>query len=116
MSGHEGKVVVLVTPEVVRHESGDLFAARFPELGLTAYGRTEEQAWDDLKIMCRAFIGELRRRGVLERRLNEVGVRWHWAEEYPDDLSTAADTTMLTSSHWDKVPTPLPFRSLELVA
>lgn len=80
MSTRQGKVVVLVTPEISRHQNGDLFAARFPELGLTAYGRTEEQAWEDLKVMYRAFIGELRRKGVLEERLNQVGVKWHWAE------------------------------------
>lgn len=75
-------VVVVTKATTVKLDSRDTFAARFKKLGLTAYGRTNSVALDNLKLMFNRFIHAHRKAGTLVHRLERAGVEWSWADEY----------------------------------
>ena len=82
------RVMVLVPHEILSHSAEELVAARYPELGLTAYGRTHEAALASLKRLLRTCIRTHRSMGTLEAFLDshvdeESGSRWYWESEYP---------------------------------
>ena len=84
------RVMVLVPGEILSHNAEELFAARYPELGLTAYGRTHETALASLKRLLRTCIRTHRSMGTLEEFLDShvdgrAGSRWYWESEYPKD-------------------------------
>lgn len=79
---HEDKVVVLLTPQVLTHQSGQVVAARFRKLGLTAYAKTEDVALERLRQMFAAFIRNLRDSGHLVQRLEQAGVRWYRVTDF----------------------------------
>ena len=81
------KVVVMVSIKVAKRSDEKMFAARIPELGLTAYGRNEEMARESVKVQFNRFINKYRELGLdlLEKRLNQVGVEWYWEDKYPSD-------------------------------
>ena len=99
----ERKVVVVEKANVLRHVERDLFAARFTSLGLTAYGRDEEDAIFQLKRLFNRFITEHRKLGSLERRLNELGVEWYWADKYPGHLPEYEETGGGANDTWRTV-------------
>ena len=76
------EVVVKTVLSIEERGDGEVFAARLKELGLTAYGRTPSEAKSKVKGRFHAFIAECRKRGVLEARLDRVGVEWGWRGEY----------------------------------
>ena len=79
---HEDKVVVLLTPQVLTHQSGQVVAARFRKLGLTAYAETEEEALERLRRMYATFVRHLRESGHLVQRLEQAGVRWYRVTDF----------------------------------
>ena len=96
------KVVVLLSLVQLKHKEKALVAARFPELGLTAYGRTETQAEDAVKGVFRRWVEKHREAGVLQQRLEQAGVRWYWLDEYDhwlpvEDMSQATAGAMLVA-------------------
>jgi hypothetical protein len=93
MGDNQRKVVVNVSQANFSRKDGKLIAARFVDLGLAAYRRTEAEASAALRGLFRVFINELRQRGELEDRLTRLGVDWYWADEYPDDWANVEDTT-----------------------
>lgn len=98
------RTVVVTTPlTLVRHMDREVVAARFRELGLTAYGRTEFEAVLALKRLFNKFVRSYRASGQIEARLNQVNVTWYWADEYPQDLPPYEDTTGLFGT-WVEVP------------
>lgn len=77
-------------PIVLRHKEDGYFAARLPELALTAYADTADQARERVETMFRVVLrwylrggGENRR---LEDRLTRNGVKWEWSEGPEDEL------------------------------
>jgi len=76
------EVVVKTVLFIEERGDGKVFAARLKELGLTAYGQTPAEAKSKVKRQFRALIAEYRKRGILQRRLDGVGVEWGWRGEY----------------------------------
>ena len=66
-----------VTTSVYRHKDGDAWAVRCPELGLTGYGKTEEEAEQSLERLVRKFANVYALLGQLETRLKQAGVMMH---------------------------------------
>ena len=97
MRSNGKKVVVLVSEELRTHESGKC-ALRFRSLGLTAYGRTEDETRVALHKMFRLFVNDLRRRGILEDRLGRLGVKWYPGDEYPGNWDNVIDVTPTETS------------------
>ena len=95
MGTQNRQVVVVFQAKTTYNEKGRLFASRFPEMGLTAYGDTAEEALRELKVSFNAYIHELRREGLLETTLDRLGVVWHWRDEYPEDALALEDTNDL---------------------
>ena len=81
----EPTVVVVLKPAFERYGRHALWAARFQDMGLTAYGVTKEQAFDNLKHMFNLRIQALRRRGLVADELKRLDVKWAWESEYPED-------------------------------
>lgn len=76
-----GKVVVVVTPQIGKHEESGYTIARFGELGLWAHGKDQSAALESLKAHFRTYIEVLRDTGELTERLNAAGVTWHPVSE-----------------------------------
>ena len=57
-----------------------------------SFGDTADTAVARLKENFREFIHVHRKQGVLEDTLNGLDVRWHWADEYPEDGPEYEDT------------------------
>ena len=83
MSDGLRRVVVTVEEELSRHEASGTVAARYDALGLTAYGTTEDEAAAELRRLFGRDVDYYREKGLLERRLDLLGVEWCWADEYP---------------------------------
>jgi hypothetical protein len=100
MNKMDKEKVVITTPLRLYYNpnDGSVWAARFEELGLTAYGSSEHEATVIVKKMLNRFVNAYRNSGQLESRLNQVGVRWHWAKDYPTDAPQYEDTNMLFRS------------------
>ena len=82
----DGRLVVVISPVSTFYDAGwKVHVAAFPQLGLMSYGDTPDIAVGRLKVNFREFIHAHRDQGVLEETLEGLGVRWHWADEYPDD-------------------------------
>ena len=96
-------VVVLEKASVLSHSESNLFAARFENLGLTAYGQTESEAVLELKKLFNKFVRTYREAGQLECRLDQTGVEWYWADEYPADKPPFEDTNATLRKSWQVV-------------
>lgn len=82
----EGRVVVIVRPEVFVSEIPGQYFARILALGLGTYGATSDEALRDLIAM---FAGAVRRRrnaGRLAAWLDRSGVEWCWEPDYDHRL------------------------------
>ena len=95
MDASNRKVVVISPVTTFLDSDWELHVARFRELGLTSYGKTEDAALRRLKKNFREFIHVLRKNGVLEETLDKLNVRWYWADEYPVDGPEYEDTNAL---------------------
>ena len=94
----ERQVVVNVRYVTQQHKDDGVFAARFPQLGLSAFGGTEEEAIENSKRLFNRFINTYRSVGKLEEVLNSADVEWHWRDEYPADRPEFEDTDKLLGS------------------
>ena len=92
-----GKMKVIVSPwlTVGYNESLDLHTARFRELGLTAYGRTQDDAFSELCNLLDRFLHHASKTGSLKEQLDHTGV--DWSQEPVDDEEEAG----LTVKHLD---------------
>ena len=83
----DAPVHIVVTEAVYENSKTGEFAARYREVGMTAYGPTAEAAIANLKASLDQAIRRARERGVLEKWLDHIGVKWHWAHDEPSPLS-----------------------------
>ena len=75
--------VVIKTAIAIRQSAGsDIVAARLSNLGLTAYGYTEEEAKKAVKHLFNKFVNAHREHGDLEAHLNAIKVDWDWETQY----------------------------------
>ena len=81
----KGKVVAVVSPEYLYNEEEGVHAARIRPLGITGYGRSEDEAAAKIKRMFAAMVNAHREHGSLEKWLNEPGIEWHWHDQYEGD-------------------------------
>ena len=87
------RLVVVISPVSMFYDSGwKTHVASFAELGLMSFGDTADKAVARLKENFREFIHVHRNNSVLEETLDRLGVRWHWADQYPDDRPEYEDT------------------------
>ena len=93
----EGRVVVVLPLDLRRHRNLPIFAARFPEFGLTSYAYSITVAEGSVKHLFNTFIRYYRGVGRLTERLNESGVEWYWEEEY---RRPCEDTDDYLASEW----------------
>ena len=91
----ERQVVVNVRCVIQQHKDDGVFAARFPQLGLSAFGETEDEAIVSSKRLFNRFINTYRSVGKLEEVLNSANVEWYWLDEYPGDRPAFEDTNKL---------------------
>ncbi len=80
----EREVVVTTVLSFEPRHDGKIRAARLKDIGLTAYGKSDAEAEDKVKRQFARLVSEYRQLGLLEQRLNEVGVTWCWRNEYKD--------------------------------
>ena len=78
----EGRVVVLVTPDNLRESRTGIHAARVPQLGLTAYGDSVDEALRKLKRMYASAVEAHRQCGTLTKWLDDSGLTWCHEHEY----------------------------------
>ena len=93
MTSTTGKVFVTVQCATYEHKMDDVFATRMPQLGLTGYGRSKEEAERNCKRLFGTFINAHRRQGDLDAVLNRAKVEW--TAESPTDVSHYEDATQL---------------------
>ncbi len=79
---NQREVVVKTLLSIEEREDGRVFAARLRELGLTAYGHDTSEAKSNVKRLFNKLINEYRKLGLLEERLNGIGVEWFWRDQY----------------------------------
>ena len=111
----DGKVVVVVSPEYLYNDEEGIYAAQMQDLGITGYGRTEEEAGEKIKRMFAAMVNAHRDLGSLDKWLGESGVEWHWYDEYEgdtpvEDVSLPMPTR--TPVSWSPSPTSGPSRTI----
>ena len=75
------RVVVFIEEQIYIHKASGLFAAHYDALDLTAYGETEHEAQNNLKRLFNNDIHYYREKGLLERRLDALGVKWERENE-----------------------------------
>ncbi len=79
-------------------EAEVVYASRYPQLGLTAYGSSEEGADDILKKLLDVFINCLLEKGLLVQRLERTNVRWsrrgsEWSPAIADSMNVEVGVT-----------------------
>jgi hypothetical protein len=79
------KVVVILSAEYEHERESGTYAARFRPLGLTAYGRSQEEAFRAVKKVFASAVETRRARGTLTSWLDRSGLDWHWYDEYEGD-------------------------------
>lgn len=77
----EKALVVKLDISVVHHKEKELVAARFRDIGLTAYGRSEDQAVSALAELFVKFAQTHHDAGNLSNRLNKAQVTWYWKDK-----------------------------------
>ncbi len=97
-------VVVNVDVITLKRPNDDVIVARLPELGLTAYGLSAQDAEENVKRLFNRFIHGHRDAGTLESVLDRAGVDWFKREEYPSDQPAYEDTNLLFGDHIDLGP------------
>ena len=108
------RVVVVVVEDLYDHQGTGQVAARYEVLGLTAYGQTKEEASAALKKLFNQDVNYYRGKGLLEERLELLGIEWYWENEYPTDRLPYEDTAEL-STNLDRY-TPIAPKTLQLAA
>ena len=89
MNTSKGKVVVVLDLKFYEKATPTSVAARFENLGLTAYGSDREEAESNLRRLFDQLINYYRNRGRLEQYLNRRGVEWAPEQDYAGDYDYA---------------------------
>ena len=76
-------VVVILEPVFLRNPEGGQVAARFPRIGLTAYGATHDEALSALKRLFGVMVRARRRQSTLEDFLTRTKVEWYPEAQFP---------------------------------
>lgn len=98
MGVRDDRLAVVISPLTTAYnEEERLHAARFAEMGLTSFGDNPEQAVRRLKKLFNTFINSHRSLGVLEETLNRLGVKWYWADEYPEEGPAYENTNAMVA-------------------
>ena len=85
-------VVILPRPmQIGKRKFEGVYTARLRELGLTAYGRTEQEAKVAVNKLFNEFVEEHQTRGNLETLLNRLPINWYWEDDYSDDWELKED-------------------------
>lgn len=77
-----GRIVIETSISWEAWDNWDYMAARIRELGLTAYGRTKDEARTAVKHLFHEFITMHRELGDLDVHLKEIGIVGHSETEY----------------------------------
>lgn len=79
----QGEVVVMVRL-TTRQPTDDapFYAVRIPEMGLTGYGDSEDEATQRVKKMFASMVDDHREKGTLENMLDASGLEWCWRHDY----------------------------------
>ena len=87
------KVVVADFRITFSHAEADgvtlMYAAREEHIGVTGYGPSRNDAVAHLLNVIRTLFENLEKRGILEKKLDEVQVKWRWADpdtEWPTEF------------------------------
>ena len=97
-------VVVTTNLSIQRRSDGKMFAAHLDGLGLTAYGYTAEDARESVVQSFKQWVGLHRDEGILERRLNQLGVLWQWLDSYEGDLPVEHVTDLASAAFAEDAP------------
>lgn len=112
-------VVVMADLSIERRNDGQMFAAHLDDLGLTAYGRTVEEARKELIGVFNVWVNFYRERGLLEERLNQMGAEWTWLHTYEGDIPveyTSSAVMPVGSASEEEVSHYQPFHGRSAVA
>ena len=123
----EGRVVVNLTCRLYFHADREYFSARCRELGMTAFGKTADDALEHFKSHFNEAIDAYREQGALRKVLENSGVQWHWEQDAPAGLTfedtgvtptprLAVDEAAVKPAVGDDVEESASPRELELVA
>ena len=55
-----------------------IYAVRYGNFGLTAYGNSEEEAEKNLSEMLGVFLSNLFMKSIMNERLEKAGIQWRW--------------------------------------
>ena len=88
----ENRVVVSLICRFDFNADRQYYSARCWELGMSAYGKTQDEAIDNFKRHFNAAIQAYREGGKLEGVLTRSGVDWWWEGDYPADRPAYEDT------------------------
>ena len=83
------EVVPMGPPRVLRHKESGNFLGRLPEMNLSGYGETVEEAQKKVEKWFRFMVRTHREVGgstFLERWLAGQGVKWEWSNGPEDEL------------------------------
>lgn len=114
----EGRVVVNLTCRLYFHADREYYSARCRELGMTAFGKTADDALEHFKSHFNEAIDAYREQGALRKVLENSGVQWHWEQDAPAGLAfedTGVTPTPRLAVDDDVEESASP-RELELVA
>ena len=92
MAKQEGKVVVIVTLDTEYIEDMGAWEAHMPDLAITSYAHTEDDAMKATKDLFGYTVRAHRRMGSLSEWLDACKVQWVWEPHYkgekePEDVS-----------------------------
>lgn len=115
----EERVVVLVKLDVLRKPSTNTFAARINQLGLTAYGKTHDEAVQKVKRMFAASVQAHRKSHSLTTWLDRSELEWHWESEYAGPVpvedariseghTSETAASAISQNNWINTSEPLP--------
>ena len=116
MADERRTVIVTTNLSIEARSDGKMFAAHLLGLGLTAYGRTEEQARESVTQSFKQWVGLYRDAGILEKRLNELGVLWQWLDEYDGDVPVEHVTEPKRAESVENMPQYHAFSKFRLAA
>jgi|APCry1669189204_1035204.scaffolds.fasta_scaffold180436_1 hypothetical protein len=95
----EQRVVVVLPMRYLVNGKRDTYAARVPELGLTGYGTTMDEAKQKVKRMFAAFVVAHRKRGLLSDVLDGKKMTWCWEKDYDGDVELFSPDGKIETLH-----------------
>ena len=107
------EVVAILAPlTVLQQRKTGIWAARFTDLGLTAYGSSRAKAEVGLRRILIRFVQAHREAGTLEARLDRSGLEWWVSQEGPATTAGSIRVGDFSGAAWEAES---PHRDTELV-